>query len=207
MVLSAVATYRVSEIIVKGVPAMQESELRCWSCKNFGVGTVLTSWNYKSSLCASEFCRYLQMFMEKQLPENSRLQSRKMCEGLPRADKLQRLVMLLDLQELINWEHQASAKTAQGHQCTLASTTDCTALDHVQDSGSYMQAKATRLYMHLMEQRMLWGTSWTPTCKPLAWHWSDPLLLSIQLVLESQLQLQPGSCEWLYMCLPVCRNR
>lgn len=44
-------------------------------------------------------------------------------------------------------------------------------LDHVQEvSGRYMHTKTTRLYLHLMEERKLWGTSWTSTCKPLVLH-------------------------------------
>lgn len=91
-----------------------------------------------------------------------------MCESLPRRDKLQRLAILLNLQELTDW---VSAKTVQGHQHTLASARGCTTWTVSKlYSGCYMRTKTTRLCLHLMEERKLWGTSWTSTCKPLVLH-------------------------------------
>lgn len=73
------------------------------------------------------------------------------CKSLPRAHKLWRLVVLLDLSELINSAHNKLARSAEGHQHT-------TPIAHIKltvskkDFICSVQRKAIGLYMDLMKR-------------------------------------------------------
>ena len=51
-------------------------------------------------------------------------------EGFPKAGKFWRLVVLLNLQELINSRHQVSAQSVHGHKRMLVSTVGCVTGGH-----------------------------------------------------------------------------